>query len=122
VAIRRYVASAGTRSQDGLVMDSPLVAEIEWSQSEREIMRDFQKLLLARAGTRLMVFEAPSQKVGKARADRLIAQVRAYSRTESGDRYLFACLDNCRSKVDPYNFECLEYVHGDAQCRLADRC
>lgn len=105
---------AGRGPQDGLVADSPLVAEIEWSQGEGEIMRDFQKLILARAGTRLMVFESPNPKVAKERIGKMIAQVRAYSRTESGDRYIFACLDNCRSKVEPYNFECQEYIYSRA--------
>lgn len=102
---------AGVGQQEGLVTDSPLVAEIEWSHTEGDIMKDFKKLLLARADTRLMVFEAPTPKIARRRMDRLIAQIRAYSRTESGDRYILACLDNPRSEEEPYKFECLEYVH-----------
>jgi hypothetical protein len=94
----------------GVITDSPFVAEIEWS-NEKAVIDDFQKLLLARADTRLMVFEAASAKQAEQRMGRLIQQVRAYSRTESGDRYIFACLDNRRSEDEPYNFSCHEYVH-----------
>ena len=39
-----------------LLTDAPLVAECEWSGGE-EIDHDFQKLLLARAGVRLTIFD-----------------------------------------------------------------
>lgn len=99
----------------GIIADSPLVAEIEWLHDGREIMKDFQKLLLARAEVRLMVFEASNPTRARELTDELIAQARAYSRTEPGDRYILACLDNPRSDVEPYNFQCREYVHPEGR-------
>ena len=101
---------AGEGQYKGMLTDSPLVAEIEWARPEA-VMDDFQKLLLARADTRLMIFEATNTTLAEKHVDKLIRQVRAYSRTGYGDRYIFACLDNCRAEVKPYNFRCQEYVH-----------
>jgi hypothetical protein len=101
----------GQGKQQLLVADSPLVAEIEWSSKEGDIMDDFQKLLLARADTRLMVFEAKNPKIGMERTEKLIEQIRAYSHTQAGDYYVLACLDNCHSDDEPFNFTCREYVH-----------
>ena len=102
---------AGEGEKAGLVTDSPLVAEIEWDKAPGAVMDDFQKLLLARADTRLMVLATPNAKLASKRVERLIQQIRAYGRTQSGDRYIFACNDNRYSEDEPYNFTCQEYVH-----------
>jgi hypothetical protein len=73
-----------------LILDSPLVAEIEWS-NDRAIQDDFQKLLLARADTRLMIFQAWDSVRGRAIMDKLVEQIDAYTRGEQDDRYIFAC-------------------------------
>jgi hypothetical protein len=59
------------------ILDSPLVAEIEWGRGGA-IRVDFQKLLLARADMRLMVFEARNIERAHATVAELIEQIRAY--------------------------------------------
>jgi hypothetical protein len=101
---------AGEGQNEGMLTDSPLVAEIEWDRPGA-VMDDFQKLLLARADTRLMIFATANTTLAEKRTETLIQQIHAYSRTESGDRYIFACLDNRYSDDKPFNFSCREYVH-----------
>lgn len=79
----------------------PLVAECEWGD-EAEIYDDFQKLLLARAEIRVMVFDAtritPAEKfVGK-----LKRAVERFGMGQPGDVYLLAAYTEER---DTYGFE-----------------
>ena len=55
------------------LVDAPLVAECEWG-NKRDIEYDFEKLLLARAGVRLMIFDEP---ISKGMAERLAEKVRS---------------------------------------------
>ena len=54
----------------GLLIDAHLVAECEWSDFEA-IVEDFEKLLLARAGVRLMIFDGNYEPGSKEIAERL---------------------------------------------------
>jgi hypothetical protein len=90
------------------VLDSPLVAEIEWGRHRYNgpIRHDFQKLLLARANLRLMVFQAPDSERGREIVGELVEQVGAYSGSRQGDRYLFAYYGTRTRR-----FEYRDYVH-----------
>jgi hypothetical protein len=72
------------------ILDLALVLECEWGIGQ-EIF-DFQKLLLARADLRVMVFQGSRQHQSQ-----VIAQMRdeisEFRKTQTGDRYLFACWD-----------------------------
>jgi hypothetical protein len=71
--------------------DMPLAVESEWKEDfGKEILSDFQKLMVARAWLRVMVFQTPNAEV-KMRFDQLREAIRTYSGTQPGDRYLFAC-------------------------------
>jgi hypothetical protein len=98
----------GEDDQKGLLTDSPFVAEIEWS-NKGAAMDDFQKLLLARADTKLMMFAASTADRGEPLMTRMIRQVKAYARTEAGDRYILVCMD-CRNDKN-YEYIYREYVH-----------
>jgi hypothetical protein len=81
------------RDSKGLhLKDVKLALECEWGD-EGEINDDFQKLLLARADLRCMIFSAPSKQSAKAKAkekiDDLINQVEQFSKSQAGDTYLF---------------------------------
>ncbi len=67
-----------------LVSDIALVAEIEWG-NERDVWDDFQKLPLARADYRVMIFDDKPGLRG-----RLIKQARKFGKCEPGDRYFLA--------------------------------
>ena len=72
-------------------------------------MDDFQKLLLARADTKLMMFAASTADRGEPLMTRMIRQVKAYARTEAGDRNILVCMD-CRNDKN-YEYIYREYVH-----------
>ena len=68
---------------DGRLTQVPLVAEIEWGD-KGDVWYDFQKLLVARAGVRVMIFDDHE--------GRLLAELQDHIRhyAYGGDRYLLA--------------------------------
>ena len=76
--------------RDGVLADVPLVLECEWSD---KIDPDFQKLLLARAARRVMIFQQPSPAAVEEVLSRLHVQIGAFGRTQPADRYLLFGLD-----------------------------
>ena len=52
-----------------LHVEAPLVAECEWG-NKGGIEDDFEKLLLARAGVRMMIFGSISKRIPKPRSER----------------------------------------------------
>ena len=81
-------------SDDFVVQDVFLVAEIEW-RGTRAIQQDFQKLLLARADCRVMIFDGDKEGL----RDQLIEQARTFGKRRRGDRYLFASYRDGRFSV-----------------------
>ena len=75
--------------RDGLLVDTPLVAECEW-KSFGEIVYDFEKLLLARAGVRLMIFGGYIKPGSKEIAKRLAERVREFNGSRVEDAWLLA--------------------------------
>ena len=71
-------------TENFVVSDIALVAEIEWG-NERDVWDDFQKLPLARAEVRVMIFD---YRPGLQEA--LIQQARGFGKSKPDDRYLFA--------------------------------
>ena len=70
------------------IVDTPLVAECEWSAWEA-IEEDFQKLLLARAGVRLMIFDGEHDlDFTETAVERMAEQVRNFSRSHEDDTWL----------------------------------
>ena len=73
---------------DGYLLDVPLVLESEWKR--RGASDDFQKLLVARAHRRVMVFVARKSDGTESATKSLIEEVDQCNMTRPGDRYLFA--------------------------------
>lgn len=71
-------------SAEFLVRDVILVAEIEWG-NERDVWDAFQKLPLARADYRVMIFDDKPGLRG-----RLMKQARKFGKRGPGDRYFLA--------------------------------
>lgn len=69
----------------------PLVAECEWGP-EGPCDGDFQKLLQARADHRLWLFQVPTDDAAREMFVGCRANVRRFSGSQVGDRYLFAAL------------------------------
>ena len=92
---------------DGRLVDAHLVAECEWSHFG-EIDEDFQKLLLAHAGVRLMVFDG-NPKCGndfwpgsEEVARRLAERVRDFNGSRLDDAWLLAAWEktDARGKAE----------------------
>jgi hypothetical protein len=86
--------------------DIGVVLECEWGMDRNgmyRVMYDFQKLLIARADTRVMIFqgnpECQTQTIAKMKR-----QISEFSKTEADDRYLFACW-NLGLKAERRNFD-----------------
>ena len=75
------------KSGRGELTDAPLVAECEWG-GEQKIEDDFEKLLLARAGVRVMIFHGGNEP--GARSDLLAGKVRAFNGSRAEDDWLLA--------------------------------
>ncbi len=91
------------RYEKGRAIDSYLVAESEWDSTEREINRDFQKLLIAKADLRVMVCNPMNKRTADETINDFVHQIRTYRKSSYGDRYLFAIWtkeeDNFNTKV-----------------------
>ncbi len=72
-----------------LVLDVPLVMEVEWNWDYSDILDDFQKLMIARADHRIFLCEQEPPRDWKDCVRKFIEQVRCYAGTDIGDRYLF---------------------------------
>jgi len=79
------------KGEDELMEEFPLALESEWSHIDQFVRFDFQKLLVARATHRVMVFERIDEAAFTATVDHLIKCIVAFQGTTKGDLYLFAC-------------------------------
>ena len=66
------------------MIDAHLVAECEWGDFEA-IVEDFEKLLLARTGVRLMIFDGRYKPGSKEIAERLARRVREFNGSRAED-------------------------------------
>jgi hypothetical protein len=90
---------------DGKLVEIPLVLESEWSLAyENEILWDFQKLLVARAHLRVMIFQQNTKESANKCLERMRDAIQSFSATRSGDRYLFACwiIKESRTLIEDY--------------------
>lgn len=88
-------------------VDVGLVLESEWKRSG--IDKDFQKLILARAELRCMIFYTASKQSAKREIEELINLVVEFSRSQTGDKYLF-----CAWLVDEECFYFRDYTYSEA--------
>jgi|ERR1051326_4034453 hypothetical protein len=68
----------------------PLVVECEWKDNISDIQYDFEKLVIARADHRLMIFQGASTDFIKQSIKHLNSVIYGYKHTLKGDRYMFA--------------------------------
>jgi hypothetical protein len=81
------------QNDDPHVVAVPLVLESEWSVKLKDIMEDFQKLLLARAEHRVMIFQQETTQQVYQVVEKFEAQVSAFRGTQPRDRYLLLGFD-----------------------------
>ena len=80
----------------------PLVAEIEWGNSG-DVCDDFQKLLVARADVRMMIFDEHHDLA----VEDLIDQINFFNGNMAGDHYLLASYNRANQ-----HFNVVEHVVG----------
>jgi hypothetical protein len=71
------------------IKDVAIVLESEWSRDPIAILCDFEKLPLARADLRVMVFQQRSRVAAHMIFERLRKTVEGFTKSVPGDRYLF---------------------------------
>jgi len=75
-----------------ILLSVPLIMECEWTPSEAD--DDFQKLIVAKADHRVMVFAVPTGKNRDEKFSSLLLHVNANKHSLGTDRYLLSCWDN----------------------------
>ena len=79
------------------LIEAPFVAECEWS-NEGAIKDDFEKLLLARAAVRLMVFDGGNQTESERIAQELAKMVGAFKNSRAEDYWLLAAWEGTNAE------------------------
>ena len=105
LAVQARVAAAERKRC--LLIDSHLVAECEWGNIE-DIVDDFEKLLLARAHVRLMIFEGLSERIPEPRSKRVAEQLAGRIREFKGscveDAWLLAAWELSSNEEKGWSF------------------
>ena len=92
----------------------PLVAECEWG-GEEEIDDDFQKLLLARATVRLMIFDGTFERGSPGIADHLARQAGRFNRSRDEDAWLLAAWERSEERDVGWRFRYFSIEKGAAR-------
>ena len=87
---------------DGELTDLHLAAECEWGE-DQDIEDDFEKLLLARAGVRVMIIDGGVKPDSQKIADWLAGKVRKFNGSRADDAWLLAVVEQ---SDDGWSFRC----------------
>ena len=78
-------------------LNMPLALESEWKRGYADIKYDFEKLLVAKAKIKVMIFQASGASAVEY-LDRLERGIRVYQGGSAGEVYLLACFDEASWK------------------------
>ena len=78
----------------GRLVAAPLVAECEWKKP-KDINYDFDKLLLARASVRLMIYDGNYKLGSREIAEELARRIREFTESRAEDTWLLAAWERC---------------------------
>ena len=98
---------------NGFLIDTPLVAECEWGKFG-EIKDDFQKLLLARASVRLMIFGGWDKCGTKTKLEWMANQIRMFEPRCDQDAWLLVACEGSTS--DGWSFRSFTIRDNRAIC------
>jgi hypothetical protein len=87
------------RGKEGYLIDIPLVMESEWGKRDK-VIDDFEKLLLARAKNKIMIFQMKNSDEINKMFDEFKKIILLFKRSDSLDRYLFAGLNYKENKFE----------------------
>jgi hypothetical protein len=86
--------------------------EVEWSNNDREIMYDFNKLLLSKSILKIMIFFKKSIEEMIKIKDKMIGSIKYFEQKRDIDRYLICCSNDQNKKMNifliNYNGELLK--------------
>lgn len=102
--------------EEEFLTDAALVVECEWSNLSH-IDEDFQKLLLARAGIRLMIFDGSHPPYSQEFVQHLARQIRSFRRSSNDDAWLFAAWEVDEGMKKGWRFRCFTLDRGTV-CEL----
>ena len=92
------------KSGRGELVGAHLAAECEWG-NVGDIEEDFEKLLLARAGVRLMIFGGNYKPLSKGIAERLAEKVRKFNGSRAEDAWLLAAWERSENSDKGWVFK-----------------
>ena len=99
---------------DGCVTVAHLIAECEWG-GRTDVDEDFQKLLLARATMRLMIFDGNYEPGSLKIADHLACQVRRFNHSCDEDAWLLAAWERTSENERGWSFRYFAIDRGAAR-------
>lgn len=76
--------------QDDYLLDVALVLECEWSKKEEDIYPDFEKLLLANAHNKVMIFQSGNYNIFKKIVEQFKKMILVFKAIRVNEKYLFA--------------------------------
>lgn len=68
-----------------------LACECEWSDYDRSLAQDFEKLLVVKAKHRLFIFTRPSNNEAEKKFKEIKKRIKCFGGSTPNDRYLLAC-------------------------------
>ncbi|PCJ27889.1 MAG: hypothetical protein COA97_02840 [Flavobacteriales bacterium] len=75
--------------ENNSLKEIPLVVESEWNRSIEEIQYDFEKIMVAKADHRLMIYQGGTKESVRETKEYLIQIIKNFKLSTIGDRYLF---------------------------------
>lgn len=94
-----------------LLVDAPLVAECEWGQFG-DIKDDFEKLLLARSGVRLMIYDGNHKSGSRGIAEELAKSIREFNGSRAEDAWLLVAWEKCGEKAWRFRYFTVGWMNG----------
>lgn len=101
------------KSGRGELIKAPLVAECEWGDIPH-IEDDFEKLLLARAGIRVMIVESNDEPDSRIIAERLAGKVKAFKGSRAEGAWLLAVTE--KNNDWRFRYFTIESLHSAIEC------
>ncbi|MDP4114530.1 MAG: hypothetical protein Q8903_00260 [Bacteroidota bacterium] len=95
-------------NSDNMLIEVPLVLEMEWSRFDKDIKYDFEKLLLSNSELRVMIFQKDSRDEVQKIGNNLIDRIKIFENKNKADKYLLIGMDTTGDGafyIKPYHGE-----------------
>jgi hypothetical protein len=80
-------------NSDNMLIEVPFVLEMEWSNFDKEIKYDFEKLLISNSELRVMIFQKKSKDEVYRIINEMIDRINVFKNKNEADKYLLIGMD-----------------------------